>query len=60
VGFILLDSTSDAAATAMLFIYLNFPAFSETEKGTLIVATAEEWKAIQIEATPPVIPFRDL
>lgn len=60
VGFILLDSTSDSAATAMLFIYLNFPAFSDTEKGTLIVATADEWKAIQIDASPAVIPFRDL
>lgn len=60
VGFILLDSTSDAASTAMLFIYLNFPAFSDTEKGSLIVATAEEWKAIQIEATQPAVPFRDL
>lgn len=60
VGFILLDSTSDAASTAMLFIYLNFPAFSDTDKGSLVVATADEWKAIQIDGTPPVIPFRDL
>lgn len=60
VGFILLDSTGDAASTAMLFIYLNFPAFSDTENGSLIIATADEWKAVQIEATPPVVPFRDL
>jgi hypothetical protein len=60
VGFILLDSTGDAAATAMLMIYLNLPAFTNNEFGSLVVSTEAEWKAFQIGATDPVFPFRDL
>jgi hypothetical protein len=60
VGFILLDSTGDAAATAMLMVYLNLPAFTNNQHGSLIVAAEAEWKAIQIGATDPTLPFRDL
>ncbi len=60
VGFILLDSTGDAAATAMLMVYLNLPAFTSNTHGSLLIATENELKAVQISATPPVLPFRDL
>lgn len=60
VGFILLDSTGDAAATATLMVYLNLPAFTSNAHGSLIIASEAEWKAVQISATPPVLPFRDL
>jgi hypothetical protein len=60
VGFILLDSTGDAAATATLMVYLNLPAFTSNQHGSLIIAADADWKAVQIAATPPVFPFRDL
>lgn len=60
VGFILLDSTGDAAATAMLMAYVNLPAFTSNQHGSLITQSETEVKAIQINATAPILPFRDL
>jgi hypothetical protein len=59
VGFILLDSTGDDAASAMVMIYLNLPAFTDNVHGSLIVSGETEWLAIQTPATSPVTAFRD-
>jgi hypothetical protein len=59
VGFIALDCTGDDAATAMVMIYVNLPAFTDNEHGSLIIAGEPEWKAIQTEATSPAAPFQN-
>jgi hypothetical protein len=60
VGFILLDSTGDDARSAMLMIFLNLPAFTPHQNGSLIVANPVKWAAVQTTKCDPVQPFRDL
>lgn len=60
VGFILLDSTGDAAVSAMLMIFLDLPAFTSHQNGSLIVASSAKWTAVQTTKCDAVQPFRDL